>query len=47
MQVIAEKGADVFYSGSVAKDLIKDIQEAGLVGLTVGPVYTAGYCKEN
>lgn len=31
MQVIAEKGAEVFYSGSVAQDLIKDVQEAGLV----------------
>lgn len=33
MQVIADRGADAFYSGSVAEDLIKDIHEAGLVAL--------------
>lgn len=41
MQVIANLGAEAFYSGSVAEDLIKDIHEAGLVALTVVPLYTA------
>lgn len=41
MQVIADTGAEAFYSGSVGEDLIKDIHEAGLVALTVVPVYTA------
>lgn len=44
MQVIAEKGAEVFYSGSVAQDLIKDIQDAGLVALTVRLVHAPGRC---
>uniref|UniRef100_A0A671XEN2 Gamma-glutamyltransferase 5a n=1 Tax=Sparus aurata TaxID=8175 RepID=A0A671XEN2_SPAAU len=29
LEVIAEKGADEFYSGRIAQDLISDIQEAG------------------
>lgn len=33
MQVIADVGADAFYSGSVAEDLIKDIREAGVAAL--------------
>lgn len=41
MQVIADIGAEAFYSGSLGEDLIKDIQEAGLVALTVVPLYTA------
>lgn len=31
LEVIAEKGADGFYSGRIAQDLISDIQEAGIV----------------
>ncbi|XP_012673199.2 gamma-glutamyltransferase 5a [Clupea harengus] len=29
LEIIAEKGADAFYTGDIARDLISDIQEAG------------------
>lgn len=34
-QTIANHGADVFYTGSVARDLIHDIQEAGSTFMSV------------
>lgn len=43
MEIIAEKGADVFYHGSIGQDLIKDIKDAGWCALTVGHVRTVGY----
>lgn len=43
MEIIAEKGADVFYHGSIGQDLIKDIKDAGWCALTVGHVCTVGY----
>lgn len=30
-EMIANHGADVFYNGSIAEDLIRDIEEAGIV----------------
>lgn len=29
METIAEKGADAFYTGTIGRDLIKDIKDAG------------------
>lgn len=43
MELIAEKGADVFYHGSIGQDLIKDIKDAGWCALAVGHVCTVGY----
>lgn len=43
MEIIAEKGADVFYRGSIGQDLINDIKDAGWCALTVGHVCTVGY----
>ena len=31
LEMIANKGADAFYNGNIAEDLIRDIQEAGIV----------------
>lgn len=31
LEVIAKHGADAFYNGSIGEDLIRDIQEAGIV----------------
>lgn len=31
---IAEKGAEEFYTGQLADDLVKDIQAAGIAGFT-------------
>lgn len=43
MEIIAEKGADVFYRGSIGQDLINDIKDAGWCALTVGHVCIVGY----
>lgn len=31
LEVIANEGPDVFYTGQIAEDLIRDVQEAGTV----------------
>lgn len=31
LEMIADRGADVFYTGRIAEDLIRDVQEAGIV----------------
>lgn len=31
LEMIAKHGPDVFYTGRIAEDLIRDIQEAGIV----------------
>lgn len=31
LEKIANQGADAFYTGEIAEDLIRDIQEAGIV----------------
>ena len=31
LEMIADQGADVFYTGRIAEDLIRDVQEAGIV----------------
>lgn len=31
LEMIADGGADAFYTGKIAEDLILDIQEAGIV----------------
>lgn len=33
LEMIANDGADAFYTGRIAEDLIRDIQEAGIVFL--------------
>lgn len=31
LEIIANQGADAFYTGKIAEDLIHDIQEAGII----------------
>ena len=33
LEMIANHGADIFYSGRIAEDLIRDIQKEGIVRL--------------
>lgn len=35
LEIVAQKGADAFYTGKIGQDLVKDIQEAGLDNLHI------------
>lgn len=38
LEVIANEGPDVFYTGRIAEDLLRDVQEAGTVPISPFPI---------